>query len=152
MEEAQKGLKHGTRKPNDPNPTSYSQKKENDDYKCHFFKKTGHFKKDFPKRRQWFERKGKSLIKDYYFICFKSNLTEVPSNTWWLDSGATTHISNMMQGFLSIQTINSNENFVLMGNRVKAPIEVIGTLHLFLDTNKHIGFFQKFYVPSLLEI
>ena len=72
-----------------------------------------------------------------------------PSNTWWLDSGATTHISNTMQGFLSIQTINPNENFVLMGNRVKAPIEAINTYRLFLDTNKHIDLFQTFYIPSL---
>ena len=36
-----------------------------------------------------------------------------------------------------------------MGNRVKAPIEAIGTYHLFLDTNKHIDLFQSFYVPSL---
>ena len=55
----------------------------------------------------------------------------------------------MMQRFLSIQTINPNENFVLMGNWVKAPIEVISTYHLFLDTNKHIDLFQTFYVPSL---
>ena len=36
-----------------------------------------------------------------------------------------------------------------MGNRVKAPIEAIGTYCLFLDTNKHIDLFQTFYVPSL---
>ena len=36
-----------------------------------------------------------------------------------------------------------------MGNRVKAPIEAIGTYCLFLDTNKHIDLFQMFYVPSL---
>ena len=95
------------------------------------------------------KKKGKSSIKCYIYVCFESNLTEIPSNTWWLDSGATTHISNMMPGFLSIQTINSNENFVLMGNRVKAPIEVIGTYRLLLDTNKHIDLFQTFYVPSL---
>ena len=53
--------------------------------------------------RKWFgKKKGKSLIKCYIYVCFESNLTEIPSNTWWLDSGATTHISNTMQGFLSI--------------------------------------------------
>ena len=92
----------------------------------------GHFKKDCPKCRQWFKRIGKSLIKGYISVCFESNLIEVPSNTWWLDSGAITHISNTMQGFLSIQTINPNENFVLMGNWVKAPIEAIGTYRLFM--------------------
>ena len=73
----------------------------------------------------------------------------IPSNIWWLDFGATTHISNTMRGFLSIQIINPNKNFVLMGNRVKAPIEAIGTYCLFLDTNKHIDLFQTFYVSSL---
>ena len=29
----------------------------------------GHFKKDCPKRKQWFERKGKSLIKGYIYVC-----------------------------------------------------------------------------------
>ena len=38
-----------------------------------------------------------------------------------------------------------------MGNWVKAPIEAIGTYHLFLDTNKHIVLFQTFYVPSLFR-
>ena len=97
----------------------------------------------------WKKKKGKSLIKCCIYVCFESNLTEIPSNTWWLDSGATTHISNTMQGFLSIQTINPNENFVLMGNRVKAPIEAINIYRLFLDTKKHIDLFQTFYVPSL---
>ena len=35
-----------------------------------------------------------------YYVCFESNLTEVPHNSWWIDSGCTTHVSNMMQGFL----------------------------------------------------
>ena len=56
-----------------------------------------------------------------------------------------------MRGFLSIQIINPNKNFVLTGNRGKAPIEAIGTYHLFLDTNKHIVLFQTFYVPSLFR-
>ncbi|KAG8377672.1 hypothetical protein BUALT_Bualt08G0057200 [Buddleja alternifolia] len=46
-----------------------------------------------------------------------------PSNTWWLDSGATTHVSNMMQGFLTIQSIDPSKNFLFMGNQMKAPIE-----------------------------
>ena len=34
-------------------------------------------------------------------VCFESNPTEVLSNTWWIDSRATTHVSNTMQGFLT---------------------------------------------------
>ena len=45
--------------------------------KCRFCKKFGHFQRDCHKRRAWFEKKGKHLA----YVCFESNLTEVPSNT-----------------------------------------------------------------------
>ena len=95
--------------------------KKND--KCHFCKKQGHFQKDCLKRKAWFEKKG-----EYYArVCFESNLTEVPHNTWWIDSGCTTHVSNMMQGFLSTRTIKPNEKFVFIGNREKVLVEAVGT-------------------------
>jgi hypothetical protein len=56
-----------------------------------------------------------------------------------------------MQGFLSIHTINPNENFMLMGNWVRASIEAIGTYRLFLDTGHHLDLFQTFYVPSIFR-
>lgn len=36
-----------------------------------------------------------------------------------------------------------------MGNRVKAPVEAIGTYRLILDTEHHLDLFQTFYVPSI---
>ncbi|WVZ13110.1 hypothetical protein V8G54_017640 [Vigna mungo] len=93
--------------------------KKND--KCHFCKKFGHFQKDCLKRKAWFEKKGEHNA----YVCFESNLTEVPHNTWWIDSGCTTHVSNVMQGFLTIRTINPTEKFVFMGNRVKVPVEAL---------------------------
>jgi len=58
----------------------------------------------------------------------------VPNNTWWLDSGATTHVSHVLQEFLSIQPIRGTEKFMYMGNRMKARIEGIGTYRLILDS------------------
>ena len=116
--------------------------------RCHFCKKTGHFQKDCPRRKAWFEKKGKHNA----YVCFESYLVEVPNNTWWLDSGCTTHVSNIMQGFLSIQTTRPNEKFVLMGNRMKAPMEAVGTYRLILDSEHHLDFLETFYVPIYLEI
>ncbi|XP_074296995.1 uncharacterized protein LOC141627663 [Silene latifolia] len=90
-------------------PESAIQKEK----KCHFSKKPGHFKKDCPKRKAWFERK---------------------------DSGATTHISHIKQGYRMIQPIRGVEQFVSMGNRMKARIEGIETYRVILDT----GFNFKF--------
>jgi len=69
--------------------------KKND--KCHFCGKSGHFQKNCSKRKAWFEKKGEHNA----HVCFESNLIEVSHNTWWIDSRCTTHVSNMIQGFLT---------------------------------------------------
>jgi len=60
-----------------------------------------------------------------------------------------THVSNTMQGFLTILTKSLNEKFVFMGNRVKAPLEAVRTYHLKLDTEHHLDLLETLYVPSL---
>ena len=86
-------------------------------------------------------KKRKSLIKGYIYVCFESNLNEAPYNTWWLHSGAATHISNTMQGFLSIQTINPNEivvpTIVEQPNNVEQKINE-PLLHNEMLTNEHV--------------
>jgi len=45
------------------------------------------------KHKIWFEKKGEHNA----YVCFESNITEVPHNTWWIDSRCITHVSNTMQ-------------------------------------------------------
>ena len=113
--------------------------------RCHFCKKTSHFKKDRPKRKKWFEKKG---INYYISVCLESNLVEVPSNTWWLDCGATTHVSHITQGFLMIQLISGPKQFLYMGNRMKARIEGIGTYRITLETVLHLDWKECLCVPK----
>ena len=68
------------------------QKKVSKGNTCHFCGKSRHFQKDYPKRKSWFEKKGKLNAHVY----FESNLIEVPHNTQWIDSECTTHVSNTM--------------------------------------------------------
>ena len=117
--------------------------KKND--KCHFCGKSGHFEKDCIKRRAWFKKKGEYNA----YVCFESNLIEVPHNTWWINSGCTTHVSNVMQEFLTTRTINPNEKFVFMGNKEKVPMEAVGIYHLILDIEYHLDLMDTFYVPSI---
>ncbi|CAD5164122.1 unnamed protein product [Musa acuminata subsp. malaccensis] len=58
-----------------------------------------------------------------------------PSNTWWIDSGASTHVTNNMQGFLSIRKPKEHERFIIMGNRLKAKVISMGTYRLRLETS-----------------
>ena len=107
--------------------------------------KSGHFQKDFLKCKSWFEKKRELNA----HVFFESNLTEIPHNTWWIDSGCTTHVSNTMHGFLTIQTISPNEKFVFMGNIVKAVVEAVRTYCLKLDTEHYLDLLETPYVPSL---
>ena len=68
--------------------------KKND--KCHFCGKSRHFHMNCQKRKAWFEKKDEHNA----YACFESNLTEVPYNTWWIDSRCTTHVSNMIKDSL----------------------------------------------------
>jgi len=116
--------------------------KSNNGYFCG---KSGHFQKDFLKRKSWFEKKGELNA----LLYFESNLTEVPHNTWQIDSGFTTHVSNTTQTFLTIQTISRNEKFVFMRNRVKALVKVVRIYCLKLDTEYHLNLLETLNVPSL---
>lgn len=56
-----------------------------------------------------------------------------------------------MQGFLTIQIINPNENFVFMVNRNKAPVKGIDTCLLILHIGHHLDLFQTIYVPTIFS-
>ena len=66
-----------------------------------------------------------------------------------VDSGCTTHVSNTMQGFLTIQTISLHEKLVFMGNRVKASVEVVRSYHLKLDIGRNLDLLETLYVLGL---
>ena len=77
---------------------------------------------------------------------FESNLTEVPSNTWWIDSGFTIHVSNSMH---YNPDFKPNESSIVVGNGVKVPVVATRTFRLFLDTDCYLDLFQILYVPSI---
>ncbi|RVX18946.1 Retrovirus-related Pol polyprotein from transposon TNT 1-94 [Vitis vinifera] len=113
---------------------------------CYFCGKKGHVKKDCIKRKAWFEKRGINLS----FVCYESNLAEVPSNTWWIDSGATTHVTNLMQGFLTTRKPKESEKFLYMGNRLKVEVVAVGEKYFitFIDDLSRYGYVYLMHEKS----
>ena len=81
-------------------------------------------------------------------VCSKVNLAFVPKDTWWVDSGATTHISMTMQGCLWSRPPSDDERFIFVGDGKKVAVEPIGTFRLHLKTGFYLDLFETFVVPS----
>ena len=58
----------------------------------------------------------------------------IPTNSWWLDSGATIHVNVSMQDCLHCQKPRSEEKYVFIGNDTSARVEGTGTFRLLLNT------------------
>lgn len=81
-------------------------------------------------------------------VCSEVNLTSVPRHTWWLDSGATTHISVSMQGCLSCRKPNDVERYICVGDGKTVEVEAIGKFILLLKTRFYLDLNETFIVPS----
>nr|KYP56903.1 Retrovirus-related Pol polyprotein from transposon TNT 1-94 [Cajanus cajan] len=119
------------------------EKKDENTHTCFFYKKPRHMKNECPKYASWRVKKGKFLS----FVCFDVNLAFVPHDTWWVDSGATTHISVSMQGCLWSRPPSDNERFIYVGDGNKVTVEAIGTFRLQLKIGFHLDLFLTFLVP-----
>ena len=71
-------------------------------------------------------------------VCSEFNLTSVLKHTWWIDSGATTHISVSMQGCLSCRKPNDGKRYIFVGDGKKVEVEAIGTFRLLLKSGTYL--------------
>ena len=65
----------------------------------------------------------------------------MPIDTWWIDTGATTHISVTMQG---CRMPTDGERYIYVGNDNKAAINAIGLFILQLDSGCTLNFGRDF--------
>ena len=49
--------------------------------------------------KKWLEKNKNKGNKELALVSFESNLVDVPSNSWWLDKGASIHIAHNVQEF-----------------------------------------------------
>uniref|UniRef100_A0A2N9II69 CCHC-type domain-containing protein n=1 Tax=Fagus sylvatica TaxID=28930 RepID=A0A2N9II69_FAGSY len=123
----------------------FKHKNEDMKGKCFWCRKKGHVKKDCNRFKNWLEKKGTPLA----LVYFESNLVDVPLNSWWIDTGASIHVTNSLQGFKSKRRPNDGEVAVYMGNGEKALVEFIGVVNLPLASGGALVLDDVVYVPSL---
>jgi hypothetical protein len=68
---------------------------------CLYCKKKGHYKKEC---LEWLKSVMASKGNNIVSFINESLYTQFPKSTWWIDSGATVHIANSLQGFSSTRS------------------------------------------------
>jgi hypothetical protein len=114
-----------------------------DQYKWYF--KRGHYQKNCIEFLKHLNREGE----DHVTFVDESLFLSYAKLTWWIDSGATIHIVNSLQGFISKRTLQRGERSIRFANDVKAEVEAIGGLPLKLNNSFILHLHNVLYVPSL---
>ena len=70
------------------------------------------------------------------------------SNTWCIDSGATNHICNTLQGFRSTRQCHDGEIKLTLASNVTISVVAIGVVVLKFQNNRTLVLPDVLYVPN----
>jgi hypothetical protein len=113
---------------------------------CLYRKKEGHYKKDCPEfLKMIMTKKGENIIT---FIN-ESLYVQYLKSTWWINSGATVHVANSLQGFHSTRIMQRSERHVKVTNGVQIDVEAVGDVPLELADGFILLLRNVLFVPSL---
>nr|AAV24758.1 putative polyprotein [Oryza sativa Japonica Group] len=130
-------------KPKPRNPYTEEKGKEKDG--CYFCGKSGHRQKDCIGFMRWLSKKGTDVIS---FVDESLNI-DYAINSWWIDSGATIHVANSLQGFTMRRTLRRGERRIKVANGVETEVKAIGDFILTLHTGFKFQLHDVLYVPSM---
>ena len=85
-------------------------------------------------------KNGKNELSNNHWVnvCFESDIIDVSSDTWWLDSGATIHACNSMQVMISRRSPTSLEQYVYMEDGTKVKVDFLGVVILQLNAGNFL--------------
>ncbi|KAD7478179.1 hypothetical protein E3N88_01315 [Mikania micrantha] len=104
----------------------------------------GHKQKDCPDFKEWLAKRGNHLN-----MIIESFNLNVPTNTWWFDSGSMVHVTNSTQGFLTIRRLERNQRTLKLGNGKELSVVAVGTLELIMKTGLCIKLYDTLYIPEI---
>lgn len=115
---------------------------------CFWCKENGHKKTDCHTFKAWLDSKNKFGGNHLAFVCFESNLVDVPINSRWLDSCSMTHIDVSLLRFRNQRRPNLRERKLRVGNDLKVIMDLVGDISLILGSDFELALKDTFYVPS----
>ncbi|MGI4673348.1 hypothetical protein ACR2XN_28180 [Klebsiella pneumoniae] len=68
--------------------------------------------------------------------------------TWCVDTGATDHVCNYMQGFQQSRMLRDGEMYVFMGDATKVAVVAVGVITLYFGIDRILVLNNCLYVPS----
>ena len=107
---------------------------------CH---KKCHKRRDCFGFKAWLEKKGKTQC----LVSYESYIFDIPPNSLWIDTSASIHIMNSLQGYLTSKRLSKEEWTITLENGTEVEIEAIGTLRLIFDTGFIMDLVDTIYVP-----
>ncbi|KAD3337387.1 hypothetical protein E3N88_32907 [Mikania micrantha] len=123
---------------------SSSSNNSNGNPHCRFCRKAGHKQKDCPNFKEWLVKRGNHLN-----MIIESFNLNVPTNTWWFDSGSMVHVTNSTQGFLTIRRLERNQRTLKLGDEKELSVAAVGTLELIMKTGLCIKLYDTLYIPEI---
>jgi hypothetical protein len=112
---------------------------------CKWCKRRGHYQKNCIEFLKHLSKQGD----DHVTFIDESLFLSYSRSTWWIDSGATIHVANSLQGFYTRQAIQRGERSIRVANGVEAEVEAIEELPLELNNGFILRLHNILYVPSL---
>ncbi|KAI3453969.1 hypothetical protein Pfo_010632, partial [Paulownia fortunei] len=71
------------------------------------------------------------------------------TDTWIVDSGATNHICNTLQGFQVTRELNEGEHTLRVGTGAVVSARAVGIVYLYFRDKKHLVLRNCYYVPNI---
>ena len=111
--------------------------------KCFYRSENGHCKRNYP---EYLATRVQGMIESH--IIEVSVITDTLNN-WCIDSGATNHIYNSLQGFRSTRKCSDGKVILTLGSSVTVSVVAIGVIVLEFQDNKTLILSDVLYVPLM---